>query len=151
METALTCSQNSQLVLPFWVKNALELTAFLARNHVSNNTITPGSSSSPRTGAAKAQRHEAFGSSGVSLTRRSWAFVYCEEEQRHVRLHGRTRCLEGDAQPPLPSTGLCNRRVLITSDLFCPLALHHPSGPNTKAKNNTFQTTVCDIQGQSDG
>lgn len=37
VETALTCSQNSQLALLFLVKNALELTEFLARDQCRNN------------------------------------------------------------------------------------------------------------------
>lgn len=109
VEPALTCSPNSQLMFLFLVKNALELTAFLARDHGSNNTIMPGSSSSRRCQSSEEGGLRRVGcQSDAPLV----GFVYSEEEERHIRRHGRTRCSGGDAQPPLPCTRLCHRRDL---------------------------------------
>lgn len=83
METALTCSPNSQLMLLFLVKNALELTELLAQDHGSNNTIMPGSSSSRRR-----QISEEGGLSprrvSVRLAAPLLPFVYSEEEEHHI-------------------------------------------------------------------
>lgn len=106
------CSEHSQLWLLFLVKNALRLTQFLAPNHYNNNTIRSGSSSSQRSGAAKARRSKALVSPRVSLTWRLWGFVYSEEEECHIRLYSAMRCLGEDTHPPLTPTRPCNGRDL---------------------------------------
>lgn len=61
LQTALTCSQSSQLTLLFLVKT-LELTPYLASNLsvlCNNNTSVPGSSCSERSGTANVRRNKA--------------------------------------------------------------------------------------------
>lgn len=90
VETALS----SQLMLLVLVKNALELTELLARDHGSNNTIMPGGSSSRRCQSSEEGGLRFVGcQSDAPLV----GFVYGEEEERRVRLYGRTRCSGGDA------------------------------------------------------
>lgn len=96
-ETALTCSPNSQLMLLFLVKSALELTELLARDHGSNNTIMPGSSSSRRR-----QSSEEGGLSPRRVSVRRAACGIC------LLRGGRAP----HPTPPLPSTRLCDRRDL---------------------------------------
>lgn len=150
VETALTCSPNSQLTLLFLVKNALELTELLAPDHGSNNTIMPGSSSSRR---CQGSEEGGLRLSGVGLTRPSWdLFIMGRKSATSGLTAGRGVQEETSARlchlaqgPKIAPSPLHHH--LIFSDIFCPLA----SGPNTKAKNNTFQTTVCAMQGQSEG
>lgn len=85
VETALTCSPNSQLMLLFLVKDALELAEFLAHDHGSNNTIMPGSSSSRR---CQSSEEGGLRFVGCQSDAPFVGFVYCEEEERHIRLYG---------------------------------------------------------------
>lgn len=87
VETALTCSQNSQLALLFLVRNALELTEFLARNQCSNNNHA-------RTFQLSELRGRRPSPLLVSVSA-TW-----QDEDTH---------------PPLASTGRCDRRDLLTS------------------------------------